>query len=370
MREIQRLDDERWDQRYGGNSGGARGMTAIERREQEMQITTVVPKHRGQQQQGRVAAIASPRGSPSPDVVVLKPLRASVVNDDAHYVSDNKEATAEEMRNARDIDHALANPDKNIQFMTSEAKSAVDDIKRQQYLIDLQLQIDQQHERKRITKEREEEEDRQREIDMRSYQPFGRQGAGAPLRTTSGQVITNLRKENSRQDRQERQPMNTRNPSRGVHRVHMNSNMAAAEEEVVDEEEEEEEEEAPRVRNGRRRQPRQQQQPPPPPSHKVLHRRRESRSREHQKETGRNKTGRKKVQQDSSGTSTSSSSPPALSKVIESQRNELLRLRSENQSLREETIHLSDNLYDSQSQVDALERVLQKYKDEFGSLRK
>ena len=74
----------------------------------------------------------------------------------------------------------------------------------------------------------------------------------------------------------------------------------------------------------------------------MLHRRqqhRKSRSHEHhERETGRNQTGKKKVQ-GSSGTSTSSS-PPALSKVMESQRNELLRLRSENQSLREEAIHL------------------------------
>ena len=95
----------RWDQRYGGNSGGARGMTAIERREQEMQITTVVPTHheegqqQGQQQGRRVAAAVAS------DVVVLKPLRASLVNDDTHSmkVHDNKEATGEEeMRNAQD----------------------------------------------------------------------------------------------------------------------------------------------------------------------------------------------------------------------------------------------------------------------------
>ena len=89
--------------------------------------------------------------------------------------------------------------------MTSEAKAAVDKIKREKYLAELAVQIDEQKQRRRQQKEKERQEDLRREREAAEYMPFGRHGAGAPLRDTGGRVITNLRKYNSPQYQQRRE---------------------------------------------------------------------------------------------------------------------------------------------------------------------
>ena len=350
-KQKQKLEDQMWDMRYGngndGNDGNeGRGMTAIERREteqqqvlqqqnnklqaQQQQLRLLEEQQQKQQQQQQQVPLASPRDSLPPDFVVLKPLRATVVSGtNTTATMDNR--TADQVTNDRNVAHALANPDKNIQFMTSEAKAAVDDIKRQQYLAELAIQIEEQKDRKRREKRREMEEDRQRAEASRGYMPWGRQGHGAPLRDTGGQVITNLRKQNSRH------PPSKRNIVYGGALGNDYSKPSS------------------RLSNRQQQQHRQQcRQPSPQPP------------QPHPQPLPQSQPPQSQPLLSPSSPLNRMSAPS--SKLVASQRDELLRLRAENGTLRTDNLALRDELYAYQNNVEILENMLAKYKAKFGTL--
>jgi hypothetical protein len=211
----QKMEQERWDAKYGsgvgrgaaGGSGGARGgggggggddqpvelLSPIELREREMRQQLEQQQQQLQQHQEQLQQYRQQQ-NPQQHLQKQQQQQQQPQQQGQHAASVSK----------RNVQHALANPDKDIQFMTSEAKAAVDKIKREKYLAELAVQIEDQKQRRREQKEQERREDLRRERDAAGYTPFGRHGAGAPLRDTGGRVITNLRKYNSPQRQQRR----------------------------------------------------------------------------------------------------------------------------------------------------------------------
>ena len=332
-------EDSLWEKKYAPTY-----RTAIEQREYELSLqqprrTPDQPGQAfGQPGPGKQYPLESPRNKPPPDVVTLRPLHGSVVStkDTTAAAATTTGATAEDIRNARDVQHALANPNDNIQFMTSEAKAAVDEIKREQYLRDLSVQIQQQKERKQRKLQEELEEDLRREQEADGYQPWGRQGGGAPLRDTGGRIITNLRRKNNYLMKNHGDGANL---GRGTRKQHMDHHMQVPA--VV--------------------------LPPPPSSpHPSTQNNGTLVSRQQS-------THAQGAAMDRSELPVQQRSPPTASKLVESQRSELLRLRAANKNLVDENINLRDELYGSQSsnerlemQILALEKIVKNYKHKYG----
>ncbi len=186
-----------WDAKYGAS----RPLTAIEQREAQAQQERLLVQQKQQELEGmRAARQAASRAATTAASVQASADRHGMLRPIQEQPQQPAQTAAQ-----RDIAHALANPDKNVQFMTSSAKAAVDAVKREQYLRDLEVQIEDQKRRKQRQKEEEQAEDRRREQAAAGYTPWGRHGAGAPLRDTGGRVITNLRKHASPARMQRRQ---------------------------------------------------------------------------------------------------------------------------------------------------------------------
>jgi hypothetical protein len=73
------------------------------------------------------------------------------------------------------------------------ARERAEKLERQrEYVADLQQQLAQKQDRQRQERLRLQEAERSKDEEMRNYNPFGRAGAGAPLRDAEGRVITQL----------------------------------------------------------------------------------------------------------------------------------------------------------------------------------
>ena len=202
------------------------------------------------------------------------------------------------------------------------------------------------------------------------YQPWGRQGAGAPLRDGGGHVITNLRKKNGIMDYGEIQRGNSssgssgsssssssrqsRRSSRNGRGINSNGRKSPRENptsyiHLSERQRRRRTSSSPRQNSPRQNSPRDwdhtPSQPPPPPSpNEALYQKSSNRSPRESTKT------------------------VASTKHKISERKELIQLRTENNELRTENNALKDEVYSHQGNIEELEKILRRYKNKYGSL--